>query len=76
MSTCTGQYKPKSMYVKVNSTMKLTFKKQVWKQIGVDQLLLSSFHGAISHFRDASTVNLVVSVFPLQNLKQIFFSKQ
>ena len=31
------------------------------------------FHWAISHFRDSSTVNLAVSVFPLHNLKQIFF---
>lgn len=38
----------------------------------VDQLLLSSFHW-LSPFRDASPVNLVVSVFPLQNLKQNFF---
>lgn len=78
ISACTGQYKPKSMYVMVKRTTKLTFMRQVWKQIRGDQLLLSSFHWAISHLRDSSTVNLAVSVFPLHNLKQknFFLVKQ
>lgn len=56
----------------VNRTTKLIFKRQVWKQIGEDQLPLSSFHWAISNFKDSSSVNFTVSVFPLQNLTQNF----